>query len=66
MSDSIRYEILEDGTISIETDAISGANHQSADEMLAHLADLCGGPVDIKQRRGHHHHHHKQEQQAKA
>ncbi len=58
MSDSIRYEILEDGTISIETDAISGTNH--------HLADLCGGLVDIKQHRGHRHHQHKEGQHAHA
>ena len=66
MSDSIRYEILEDGTISIETDAISETNHHLADELLSHLADPCGGPVDIKQHRGHHHHQHKEGQHAHA
>lgn len=68
--DVIKYEILEDGTVSIETDAISGKNHYSADQLLKQLAELVGGPVEIKHKHGHvgahththghgeHHHHH--------
>lgn len=43
--DAIKVEILEDGTISVETDAISGVNHLSADQLLSHLAKLAGGAV---------------------
>ncbi len=43
MSDNIRIEILADGTIRIETDGISPANHVSADEFLAYLEELTGG-----------------------
>jgi hypothetical protein len=57
MNDTIHYEILEDGTISITTDAISGQNHQSADELLESLADLLGGEVKIDKRKGHVHQH---------
>ena len=66
--DAIKYEILEDGTITIETDAVSGKNHQSADEMLKQLSAVIGGPTDIKRKEGHayshshgkagHHHKH--------
>jgi len=59
--DRIPIEVLEDGTISITTDAISGQNHQSADEFLKDLAKVAGGTVQIKdrpQKASHHHHNH--------
>ena len=43
MVDTIKIEILEDGTISIDTDAISGQNHVSADSFLAEITKLAGG-----------------------
>ena len=43
MSDNIRIEILPDGTIRIETDGISAANHVSADEFLNFLEELTAG-----------------------
>jgi len=57
MTDSIKWKILEDGTVSIETDAISGENHLSADELLESLAGMLGGPVEIEERKGHAHKH---------
>lgn len=57
MRDTIKFEILEDGTISIETDGISGVNHKSADELLESLAEMAGGPVDVKKKKGHVHRH---------
>jgi len=57
MSDTIQWEVLEDGTVTITTDAISGQNHLSADELLESLADMLGGEVDISERRGHVHKH---------
>ena len=56
--DTIRWEILEDGMISVETDQISGKNHQSADDLLAQLAKVLGGDVTVKQKKGHVHTHH--------
>lgn len=62
--DSIPFEILEDGTISIKTDRISGTNHMSADDLLADLAKVMGGEHTSKQREDvkvplrHHHHGH--------
>lgn len=49
-TDNIQFEILEDGTISITTDQISGPNHHSADELLKQLGELLGGEVIIKKR----------------
>ena len=57
MNDAIKWEILEDGTVSIETDQISEQNHLSADELLESLADMLGGPVKIEERKGHVHRH---------
>jgi hypothetical protein len=48
--DNIHFEILEDGTISVTTDGISGTNHLSADKLLAQLGELMGGAVSIKKR----------------
>jgi len=55
--DTIKYEILEDGTITTETDKVSGKNHQSADELLDQLADMMGGKIEIKKKQGHVHTH---------
>lgn len=49
-NDSIQYEILEDGTISVTTDQISGVNHVSADKLLKQLFELAGGEVTTKKR----------------
>jgi len=57
MTDQIQVEILDDGTVSITTDAVSGQNHKSADELLDYLAELTGGPVKVKKRKGHVHRH---------
>lgn len=49
--DSIPWEILADGTISIKTDRISGTNHVSADELLAGLAEVMGGDYKVEKRK---------------
>jgi hypothetical protein len=41
--DDIKFEVLEDGTISVKTDQVSGVNHMSADELLTEMAKLAGG-----------------------
>ena len=48
MSDIINVEILEDGTISYQTDKISGTNHASADSFLKELEEALGGKVVVK------------------
>jgi hypothetical protein len=54
--DEIKIEILEDGTIRVETDAVSPANHVNAEAFVKFLADLAGGK-STRTRRGHHHGH---------
>lgn len=46
--DVIKAEILDDGTISIQTEGISDANHFSADELLEEIEDMAGGKVNKK------------------
>jgi hypothetical protein len=53
---NIQYEILEDGTISIQTDDLAGPNHRSADELLKELGELLGGEITIKKRNKFHVH----------
>jgi len=42
MADTIKIEILEDGTLKIETDGISTANHSSADQLLNAIEEMLG------------------------
>jgi hypothetical protein len=58
MPDKIKFEILEDGTLSVETDAISGQNHMSADEFLKTVEKLVGGTSTTKHKDGHSTHRH--------
>lgn len=57
--DIIKFEILEDGTISIQTDDLSGPNHVSADQLLKAIANLAGGQVVKKKRWDKHQHVHR-------
>ena len=43
MADKMMFEILEDGTITISTDAVSGKNHKNADDFMNAIEDLAGG-----------------------
>lgn len=60
MADQIKITVLEDGTISIDTGAISGANHASADQFLNEIAKLAGGTRETtkkKEKTMHVHNH---------
>jgi hypothetical protein len=58
MADKIKMEILEDGTITCETDGVSGKNHKSADEFLKMIEDMTGGGRETKKRKHTHKHKH--------
>lgn len=49
--DEMQFEILEDGTISVKTSAISDTNHYSADELLKALAEITGGTRRTEKRK---------------
>jgi len=49
--DSIKIEILDDGTIKITTDPISSANHKNADQLMEFFAKMTGGPVTVTKRK---------------
>lgn len=66
MADTIEIEVLEDGTISIKTSAISGVNHISADKLVTEIEELLGGETKVTHRKQEvrvhkhtqqHHHH---------
>jgi len=48
--DKLEIEILEDGTIKVTTDAISGVNHMSAEQFMQFMATETGGEV-VRQKR---------------
>lgn len=52
MADKIKITILDDGTLKIETDKISGANHLNAHQFLAEMSRLAGGEITIKSKHG--------------
>lgn len=54
--DTIQFEILEDGTITVTTDQVSGTNHMSADQLLKQLESMLGGPATRKRRNRFHVH----------
>jgi len=58
MADKMEMEILEDGTITVKTDGVSGKNHKSADEFLKMMEDLTGGGRETKKRVRKHKHKH--------
>ena len=57
MADKMKIEILEDGTISVKTDAVSGKNHHSADEFLNMIETLGGKRTTEKLSKKHKHKH---------
>ncbi len=55
----LAIEVLEDGTITIDTDKIPTELHVDADKMVKEIQELLGGPVTIKQKRAMPQHTHK-------
>lgn len=53
MSDTIKIEVLEDGTIKTTTDKVSMPNHANAEAFLREVARLAGGKTERKARHGH-------------
>lgn len=58
MPDTMNLEILEDGTISISTDKISGTNHVSADEFIEEVAKAAGGEHTVQKKKNRFAHQH--------
>lgn len=53
----ISWEILEDGTVSVDTEDLSGPNHYAADELLKELSESLGGVTVVKKKHKFHVHH---------
>jgi hypothetical protein len=64
--DTLTIEILDDGTIKTSSDAVSAANHESAEQFLRAIARLAGGETtrearnDVKHGHVHSHAHGKE------
>ena len=55
MPDKIKITILEDGTIKVATDKVSGANHVNAEGFLREMFKLAGGSIARKMKHGFDH-----------
>jgi truncated hemoglobin YjbI len=61
MKNQFNIEILEDGTISVDSDSFDPQVHKSADEFVRFLGEMMGGEVVVREKRSHakqYHHHH--------
>ena len=50
--DSMKITILDDGSLKIETDKISQANHMTAEAFMRNINTLCGGKQYRKHKQG--------------
>jgi hypothetical protein len=50
--DEMKITILDDGTIRVETDSISQANHMTAEAFLRNVATAAGGTQERKHKQG--------------
>ena len=50
--DLMNIEILDDGTIKIETDKISQQNHMTAEAFMRNINSACGGKQERKHKQG--------------
>jgi hypothetical protein len=55
--DTIKIQILDDGSFKIETDKVSMPNHANAEAFLRECAKLAGGEITRKGKHGHTHAH---------
>ena len=56
--DTMKVTILPDGSLKIETDAVSGPNHMNAERFLTDLASAVGGEQHRVRKTGQHAHTH--------
>lgn len=56
--DEIKIEILPDGTLKVETDKVSMANHTTAEKLIDDLVEDMGGEVERERKKHHHDHNH--------
>lgn len=50
--DAMNIEILEDGTIKVETDKVSAPNHSTAEAFMRHMNQAAGGTQTRKHKHG--------------
>jgi hypothetical protein len=50
--DQMQITVLEDGSLRIETDRISPANHMTAEAFMRNVQTACGGKQERTHKRG--------------
>jgi hypothetical protein len=60
MSDKMRVTILDDGSLKIETDKVSSANHTNAEGFIREMVRMMGGKQSVKNKVMHGHVHDEQ------
>lgn len=53
MKNQFAIEILEDGTISVDSDSFDPTVHKSADDFVRMLGEMMAGPVVVREKRSH-------------
>jgi hypothetical protein len=61
-NDKITVEVLEDGTIKMTTDQVSGPNHSNAEGFMRSIAQMTDGKMTREKRKPDHKHSHGQHQ----
>lgn len=59
--DTIKIQILDDGTIKVDTDPISVSNHVNAEGLIREMVKLAGGEAERKNKHGQTHTHNGQD-----
>lgn len=57
MPDVIKIEILDDGTIKMETDKVSMPNHAGAEALVREVIKGAGGAMEKTRKSSHGHYH---------
>jgi hypothetical protein len=53
--DTMKITVLADGTIKVETSAITTSNHTNAEAFVRLIAQLAGGETEIERKQKHQH-----------
>lgn len=53
MSDKLLITVLDDGSLKIETDKVSMANHTNAEGLIREMVKAMGGNSERKAKHGH-------------
>jgi hypothetical protein len=53
MKNQFNIQILEDGTISVDSGSFDPTVHKSADDFVKYLGELMGGQITVREKKSH-------------